>query len=149
MNSNTIRVVLVAVLILTTAGRLGDFPDLHGDRPWTLTLYISEEEQVDGTIQITAEVGLDGAYQDDTVVTDVRVCAVDGDGNEAGTATAGDITGTQPRVNVTLRLDHPPAQLLLNYDAVEADSSYSVEGLERLDERRYSTIDQEGPRCDG
>lgn len=149
MRSLSLRIVLVIAIVLGTGGCLGGFPGLHGDQPWVLTAGVTDEQTVDGTLEIRAEVRLDGVYGDETSISDVRLCALDDDGNRLETATVGRISAERPRANVTFTLQEPPTKLVFDYGTVDTDTEYDIEGVEREGERRYSTFYQDGPRCGG
>lgn len=132
--------IIVTVALIASAG-------CHVNEPtWTLGIYGVAERQIDDTVEIHAEVGFGGQLREETAVTDLRFCALDGEGNVMEMETVDRLSTDQRTTNVTVNLTQPPAKLVLGYGAVETDQPFTLQGRNRTDDGRYLSFYQDGSR---
>lgn len=105
-------------------------------------------EETDEGFETWVEVAFGGQFDEEDVVTDVQVCALDGEGNHMGSATIDRMSPSDDwETNVTIVTEEAPAVFVLDYGDVETDAEYNLEGLKWEGDDTYSSFYQEGPRC--
>lgn len=120
----------------------------RSQRNWTLRVQLASDEEIEAGVETWVEVAFGGQTMDEDVVTDVRVCALDGERNRMGSATIDRMSPSENRkANVTLVTDRVPAELVLDYGSVETDAKFNLKGMKRSKDGVYSSLPQEGPRC--
>lgn len=136
------RFLGVVGLIVATAG-------CHqNERKWTLRIQLAYDEETHAGVETWVEVAFGGQTVDEDVVTDVRVCALDGEGNRTGSATIDRMSPSESRkANVTLVTERVPVELVLDYGDVETDAEFNLKGKKRREDGKYSPFHQDGPRC--
>lgn len=120
----------------------------QSERKWTLRVQRAYDEEIDGEFETWVEVAFGGQTVDEDVVRDVRVCALDGEGNRVGSASIDRMSPSENRTaNVTIVTERVPAELVLDYGDVETDAEFNMKGMKREDDGTYSSFHQEDPRC--
>lgn len=120
----------------------------RSERNWTLRVQSAYDERSDGDIETQVEIAFGGQFQEEDAVTDVRVCALDGNGDLLKSTSIGRMSPADRRkANVTLVTDVVPEELVLDYRSVETDAKFNAKGMERGEDGVYSSFHQEGPRC--
>lgn len=120
----------------------------QNERKWTLVVQLAYDEETEEGFETWVEVAFGGQTVDEDVVRDVRVCALDGEGNRTGSASIDRMSPSENRnANVTIVTEQVPAELVLDYRDVETDAEFNLKGKKRREDGKYSPFYQEVPRC--
>lgn len=120
----------------------------RSERNWTLRVQSAYDEQTEGGLETLVEIAFGGQSVGEDVVTDVRVCALDGDGALLKSTPIGRMSpGERREANTTLLTETVPAELVLDYGSVKTDANFNLKGMERSEDGVYSSFHQDGPQC--